>query len=393
MGKWIEGYGFSHRDISIANFLLDNQTIRYKLPIGISGSKLEITFSNRYGREDLVLDRVSIGRVLEEGVMEIDQPLLLTHNNSRQITIPKGEDLSCDLLDYRVRAGQDLGISIYIGGKAQIRSGGSHVGRRYVSVKGDYTEEQKMPCIKIGDGLGEIGDQDGQLEYFTSPTVDIIKSINVFTKPPAYSIAAFGDSVTAMDYWRQPLAKRLEDKYDGLVTVLNYGIIGNRLLHDTGMRGIHGAFGGAGKGRILRDGLQIKGLKYLILLAGTNDLIQPGVSAPLSQSLGPREIIQAYKDIIKALNQEGIKVIGGTLPPFCGMDKVYWREAESHRQTINRWIRQSKDYHGIIDFDKILADKENKDRIKGELHIGDWLHPNRAAGKLIADNIPLDMFS
>ena len=75
------------------------------------------------------------------------------------------------------------------------------------------------------------------------------------------------------------------------------------------------------------------------------------------------------------------------------MEKVYWNEADNSRKIINQWIRQSKDFHAIIDFDQILADNSNKERIKEHLHIGDWLHPNEVAGNLIAESVDLNIFS
>lgn len=388
MGKWVEAYGFSHKDISITEFFVNNQTIRYAVPIGISGNKIEIVLSNKFGNEDLILDKVTLSTITKEDNIKQDKLTMLTYDNLKKVIIPKGKDITCDILDYEILSGDELGISIYIKNKFQIKSGGSNLGRRYVSIEGDYTNNQKIPCNVI-----EIDMQEDEPDYFTRPTVDIIKKINIFTKNEAYCIAAIGDSITAMDYWRRPLAERLQNKYEGLVTVLNYGIIGNRLLYSTGLRGLNGIFGESGQKRILEDGLQIKGLKYIILLEGTNDLIQPGVCAPLSQRVTANEIIESYKSIVEEAYKHGIRVVGGTLPPFCGIESVYWEEAEYTRKIINDWIRKSKDFYAIIDFDEIIADKRNKKRIKDDLHIGDWLHPNLAAGNLIAESIDINIFS
>lgn len=387
MGKWVEACGFSHKDISIAEFFVSNQTVRYVVPIGISGSKVQIVLSNQFGNEDLVLDKVMIGTIEKDDSIKQEKLALVTYNNSKKIIIPKGEDITCDVLDYRILSGEELGISIYIKNKVRIRSGGSNLGRRYLSIEGDYTEYKNIPKPAT-----EINEPKNGLDYFTIPTVDIIKKINVYTKSEAYCIAAFGDSITAMDYWRKPLAERLQNKYQGLVTVLNYGIIGNRLLYPTGLRGLHGVFGEAGEKRILEDGLKIKGLKYIILLEGSNDLIQPGVCAPLSQQVSANEIIDAYKRIIRKTYEHGIRVIGGTIPPFCGPDQTYWDDAENNRNIINQWIRKSDEFYAVIDFDMILADEVDKKRIKDGLHLGDWLHPNQIGGNLIAKNIDIDIF-
>lgn len=55
----------------------------------------------------------------------------------------------------------------------------------------------------------------------------------------------------------------------------------------------HEIFGESGEKRILEDGLRIKGLKYIILLEGINDLIQPETCTPFSHGVTANEIIES----------------------------------------------------------------------------------------------------
>jgi lysophospholipase L1-like esterase len=42
---------------------------------------------------------------------------------------------------------------------------------------------------------------------------------------------------------------------------------------------------------------------------------------------------------------------------------------------VNEWIRTSKDFDGVIDFDALMRDPKDPAALKKELQ-EDWLHPN-----------------
>jgi hypothetical protein len=61
-----------------------------------------------------------------------------------------------------------------------------------------------------------------------------------------------------------------------------------------------------------------------------------------------------------------------TLTPFYGA-AYYTEVGEAKRQALNAWIRTSKAYDAVIDFDKVTRDPENPK--------SDHLHPNDAGYK------------
>jgi hypothetical protein len=61
-----------------------------------------------------------------------------------------------------------------------------------------------------------------------------------------------------------------------------------------------------------------------------------------------------------------------TLTPFYGA-AYYTEVGEAKRQALNAWIRTSKAYDAVIDFDKVKRDPENPK--------SDHLHPNDAGYK------------
>ena len=61
--------------------------------------------------------------------------------------------------------------------------------------------------------------------------------------------------------------------------------------------------------------------------------------------------IASHQQLIERAHARGLAILGGTLTPYWGAG--YYTEAgEAKRQALNDWIRTSKAYDGVIDFDK-----------------------------------------
>jgi lysophospholipase L1-like esterase len=164
------------------------------------------------------------------------------------------------------------------------------------------------------------------------------------------------------------------------LAVLNAGISGNRLLHDM--------VGTNASARLDRDVLVQPGARYLIVLAGINDIGIP-LAAPAD------EIIAAHRQIIERARAMGFMVYGGTLAPFQAyLPGIYYTaDGEAKRQAVNQWIRTSKAYDAVIDFDKVLRDPRNPATLLPAYDSGDNLHPNDAGYQAMADAIDLSLFS
>jgi lysophospholipase L1-like esterase len=154
--------------------------------------------------------------------------------------------------------------------------------------------------------------------------------------------------------------------------VLNAGISGNRILHD--MAGTNAS------ARLDRDVLAQSGARYLIVLQGINDIGFPGSPAA-------EEVIAGHLQIIDRAHAMGLKVYGGTLTPFQAFlpGLYYSAEGEAKRQAVNQWIRTSKAYDAVIDFDKAIRDPSNPAAMRPEYDSGDNLHPNDAGYRAMAD--------
>ena len=57
------------------------------------------------------------------------------------------------------------------------------------------------------------------------------------------------------------------------------------------------------------------------------------------------------------------------------------------------WIRTSGAFDGVIDFDKVVQDPGNPNKIRADFNKGDDLHPNDAGYKAMAESIDLGMLT
>jgi lysophospholipase L1-like esterase len=141
----------------------------------------------------------------------------------------------------------------------------------------------------------------------------------------------------------------------------------------------------------------------LILLEGINDIgfpnLPPGLFGrggganapdPSAEEVSSDEIIGGLRQLIDRARIHGLKVIGGTLLPYEGA--FYFSPVgEAKRQAVNTWIRTSKAFDAVIDFDAAVRDPDHPTKFLSSLQSGDNLHPNNAGYKKMAEAIDLAM--
>jgi lysophospholipase L1-like esterase len=152
--------------------------------------------------------------------------------------------------------------------------------------------------------------------------------------------------------------------------------------------------------RFDRDALALPGVTHIVLLEGLNDIGFPGAKLGRQYLADPadvrtaREVIDAYLQLISRGHAHGVKLVGATISPFEGADLPgYYSEAkESTRQAVNKWIRTSGAFDGVIDFDAILRDPSHPTRLLAPFASKDHLHPNDDGYRAMADAIDLALF-
>jgi lysophospholipase L1-like esterase len=164
--------------------------------------------------------------------------------------------------------------------------------------------------------------------------------------------------------------------------VLNAGIGGNRLLSE----GTYGA-GVNALARFDRDVLDQPGVTQVIVLEGINDI----GNALQNSTPTARDLIVGHMQLIERAHTRGLRIHGATLTPSEGA-AYFTKEGEAKRAALNEWIRTSKVYDGVIDFDLATRDPAQPTKFNPSYDSGDHLHPNDAGYQAMARSIDLSLF-
>ena len=164
----------------------------------------------------------------------------------------------------------------------------------------------------------------------------------------------------------------------GKIGVLNLGIDGNRVLNEIA--------GPAALARFDRDVLGAPGVTHVFVLEGINDM---GISSLLNDGSRPtpEQLIAGHRQLIARAHTKGLRIFASTLLPYEGttIPGYFNAEGEKIRQAFNEWMRTSKEYDGIVDFDQVMRDPSHPARMLPQYDSGDHLHPNDAGYQAMAN--------
>lgn len=386
--RWVGTWGTSpapqypEAQLQARKLVFANQTVREIVRTSIGGDTVRVRLSNAYGPHTVQIGAVHIALRASGSSIVPGSDRVVTFSGRKSFAIPPNAPELSDPVKLRVPADGDLAISIYI--PKSTPAGGIHYDARQTNYigSGDLTGANSIP------------------DAATVNSWVFLTEVDVMAPENAYVIVAFGDSITdgyastvnANARWPNVLAARLRAAHrQPEIAVLDEGIGGNRILHDA-----YGnvAFGKNALSRFGRDAIAAPGVKYVIVLEGINDIGHAGSSAPDSQYVSANDIIAGLKQLVSRAHEHGLKIFGGTLTPFAGtIYKGYFSpQKEVEREAVNRWIRTSHAFDGVIDFDKAVRDPQHPDRMQSRYDSGDHLHPNDAGYKAMASAIDLAWF-
>ena len=367
------------------------QTVRERMRVSMGGEQICIRLSNEYGSAPLLIGSATVATPNDATSVRPDSIQTVTFGGHPSVTIPAGAPILSDPVAFAIAPGDEISISVYF--PKLVSTPTLHalaLKRAVVSQRGDFTRAEKIEGGAV-----------------TSSSI-LVSAVLVPAKPSQRLVVAFGDSVTDGDgstvdadhNWPNDLNRRLRKTSEGSnVAVVNEGIVGNRLLSDCFLASA-GCFSVSALARFDRDALGVPGVTHIVLLEGINDIGFPGAQlgggylAKPTDTRTAEDLIDAYQQLIPRAHTRGVKVIGATITPFEGVDLpgYYSESKETLRQTVNKWIRTSGAFDGVIDFDAVLRDPERPSRLLPRLASEDHLHPNDAGYQAMADAIDLALF-
>jgi lysophospholipase L1-like esterase len=302
----------------------------------------------------------------------------LTFGGIPSITIPPGALVVSDPVELNVPELSDIAVSLFVPGNTGPATW-HFEGRQtsFISPPGDFTASVAMPVSST------------TLARFWLAGVEVVVS------KQTGAIVALGESIVdgsqstvdANTRWPDQLARRLlAQPGNRAMGVLNEGLAGNRLLHDF--------LGPNALARFDRDVLAQTGVTHILVQHGANDIftLNPAEEVTVEQ------IIQGHRQLIQRAHAKGLKIFGCTLTPVEGFllpgtpFPVFSPAKEVKRQLVNAWIRTSREYDSVIDFDLVLRDPNSPTKILPFYDSGDHGHPNDSGYEALANAIDLRLF-
>lgn len=363
MAKWLTVWAQAHTDMSILNKKKKNCTVRMTVRASVDGSKLRIRMSNRDGK--------GTAEVLSTTIMKNqDAPVPLLFNKKKNISLKVGESCFSDELSIDVKKEDVITISIAYAG---IAASGNNlpVFTRY-SKSGDYTNSADMPRIKRG-----MGEKLNELDS----VLPILSSIDIFTEDEKRVLVCFGDSITQMSRWTEPLKNRLQYENRNML-VINEGISGNQLMSDPPVK-FFNIYGIPAIKRFKEDAMDVEGITDLIIALGVNDLNMIKDEKELKIK-NAQYLFDGLRKLASQAEDRGINVYVTTVTPLAGC-AGYRPFIETERVSLNKLIRESTEFYGILDYDRVLRDPSKPDHMYEVYDSGDHLHPNFIGGQLMSE--------
>jgi lysophospholipase L1-like esterase len=360
-----------------------NQTLREIVHLSIGGPAVRVRFSNFFGTQALDIGSAHLALRTSESSILPSSDRALTFGGTPGVSIPPNAFVLSDPVQLAVPAESDLAISIFL--------------PRAATAAGIHSFAQQTSYIGPGNltSAPSIANPSAITSWIFLAGVDVSAPLSTS------AIAVFGDSRVDGDgstpntnhRWPNFLAKRLSQQGRPF-GVLNAGIIGNRILHDAPPVAVE--LGVNALSRFDRDALDQPGVKYVIVLEGIVDIGLPGTAvAPPSEAISVDDLIVGMKQLIERAHDRGLTVFGATQTPFSGattIPGIFSPDKEAQRKALNQWIRSRHAFDAVFDFDKVLLDPANPERILPAFDSGDHLHPGDAGYQALANSIDISLF-
>ena len=352
-----------------------DRTVRQFVRTTLGGDSVRIRLTNEYGERALVIGAAHIA-VRDSGTaVRVATDKAITFAGRTTVTLRPGAVMISDPIAFKVPALTDIAVSLWL--KDTIRTTTQHalgLQTNYVSAHGDFTAAARFqPDTTIARWLWLTG-----VDVVNARATGVIVTIgNSITD-------GFRSTPDSNSRWPDVLARRLLSSSEPPKAVVNAGISGNRVLAPVA--------GPSALSRFDRDVLMQPGVTHVILLEAINDLSRGTGSADPRDTVSAQDIIAGYQQLITRAHERGLVIFGATLTPVGGMNRPTTAAVDTKRRAVNDWIRTSRAFDGVIDFEAATRDPSQPDRFLPAYDSGDHLHPNDAGYKAMGDAIDLTIF-
>jgi lysophospholipase L1-like esterase len=387
-----------HRVFPFPEIGARDQSFRLIVGPDLWGREARIRLSNAFGTKPVTFDGVFIGLQLSSSAVIGGTNRPVTFGGAASVTVAPGASAWSDAvalpfvdgarpIDLQARK---LAVSFHVSGES---------GPVTWHAKGLTTSYLTTP------GAGALGGVEDEAAFpYGTTSWYFLDALDMKVPANTQLVVALGDSITdgtastlnGDDRWPDVLSRRLHEKFGDKFAVVNAGIGGNQIAGPTEYSPQKPFPGGpSALQRLDRDVLSLSGVSAVIWFEGINDFSKNGNASVEAVQKALQEGVAAIRSRIP-----GVRVIGGTVTTALGNAGPAhgFAEQDMKRQALNDFIRGSRLFDGVIDFDKAVLNPET-----GEMRPefvpdstaggpGDKLHPNRLGYLAMGFAVDLALF-
>jgi lysophospholipase L1-like esterase len=325
----------------------------------LAGQALRLRISNEHGRETLAI--AALRARVDAGAW---QPLQF--GGVAGVLVPGGAPVLTDPLPVALRAGSSVEIRLVL----ERDTAASTYARRGKPegawiVAGPWTDDAVPVAAQASEPL-------------------FLSTLEIQARQRHPVLVILGDTKSAgAETWPTALAARAA----GRLGVVNRSVFAGHLAL--------GPVGDSAIARLDRDALGTAGVTHVLVFAGNNDLIQPGMRTGQGQlSMDPAlalpaEALATYLgQCVARIRAAGLVAVGATWLPYEGVTiaEGYSTPAKlAKRNAVNRWIRAPGAFDIVIDFDRAMRDDAAPDQLASRYDEGNHFTPNGLGYARMAD--------
>jgi lysophospholipase L1-like esterase len=375
--NWVSSWHASPEPTRAPTVTLNNQTVRQVVRVTLGGSKVRVKLSNEFGETAVRIGAAHIALAGEGTTIQVGSGRALTFSGgAKEVIIPEHAYVYSDPVDLVVPAMGQLAISFHVPGNERIET------EHFFALQDAWIVAKDATAAPVLTGATLVSKR----LLLSGVEVDAGRRSRVVVAIGDSTTGGFGSTPNTNRRWTDVLAERLAQKKSP-IAVINAGIGGNRLLHDF--------IGPNVLSRFDRDVLSQPGVSHVVVLIGINDFGLPGGRKLPQEEVTVQQMVAGFRQLITRAHDRGVKVIGATVLPFGPIPErpgYYSEESAAKREALNQWIRSSREFDGIIDFEAAVRDPKDAKKMLPAFDSGDHLSPNDEGYKAMGNAIDLKLF-
>lgn len=348
---WAASFDQLTHDFSALPFRYQELTQLVKLTPAITGRRCRLHLTNRYGKQSLRFESVTIANQPDDNAHD-----RFTYHGSSTIVLPAGGELDSDPLDFPVQAAK----SVYLIMRAQHD-------QTYADFASCYHPGWVNAMLaRSAQALPELSHNWHQRKGWFC-----LERLDVLSDRQPLDVEITGDSLVETGMLTTPLFHYSCQHFPNQIAWHATGILGNQLLHDgPGDEPLYQTFGPA---LLKRQVLQTP-RPLTIALIGSNDLLVPCYSRQ-EKPATVDQLIAGYQH----LADHCAHLIVPSLTPIApaGLDERVIRKTNQRRLALNDWLVNQP---WCVDINRLMANPDNT-ALKTPFDFGDGLHWSPRGGR------------